>query len=458
MSGYWHDEEQPPTPLTEPPASPAPNAFLTYLAPDVSLPGPEHPSSAPGDGGSTPPRSFRKRAMAVAAVMSVVVAFGVIATVTSKVSGVRAALASVFASPTLKVVMSAHTANPQEQTTVSQYSVALTVTSQNGRQPLSGSDGVDDYEVSVLRGSTDLADLIIADDAVFVRVNVRAVDPGSYAHEMQSLASDLRPGPAYDVARAFLGDEWVGVEDSTVESFAKSLGATTPQPQSRLSFDNLRNAFTLSFAQSWDTWASVHQLSSRNGVTEYSLKLPVQHFVATFFKDIKGTLLEDVPSADEATFRSELNLLSALIGRIPAGLEIPMTLWVTNGSLSRLDIAYNGDSLDLAISHPAVGVAPPAGASMLTASVIRSLVNAYLPCGPLSGSTNASGASGLASSSCGPGTSGAPGNVTMPGGVPGGSSGVPAISGISSGLSGISSLSGISGSSGGARWSAGSST
>ena len=97
--------------------------------------------------------------------MSVVVAFGVIATVTSKVSGVRAALASVFASPTLKVVMSAHPANPQEQTTVSQYSVALTVTSQNGRQPLSGSDGVDDYEVSVLRGSTDLADLIIADDA-----------------------------------------------------------------------------------------------------------------------------------------------------------------------------------------------------------------------------------------------------------------------------------------------------
>ena len=58
-----------------------------------------------------------------------------------------------------------------------------------------------------------------------------------------------------------------------------------------------------------------------------------------------------------------------------------MTLWVTNGSLSRLDIAYNGDSLDLAISHPAVGVAPPAGASMLTASVIRSPSTPTCPAG-----------------------------------------------------------------------------
>ncbi|HKH88691.1 MAG TPA: hypothetical protein VKA05_07700, partial [Acidimicrobiales bacterium] len=163
MSEYWEGDGQAPVPNAESPASPEQAASAAYLAPDLSLPVEDGPSPMTDAEVPAPRRSLRKRVMAVAAVMSVVVAFSVVATINARVGGVRAALASVFSSPTLKVVISAHTTDLQEQSAVSQYSVAVTVTSQNGSRPLSGSDGVDDYEVSVLRGGTDLGDLIIAD-------------------------------------------------------------------------------------------------------------------------------------------------------------------------------------------------------------------------------------------------------------------------------------------------------
>jgi hypothetical protein len=344
-------------------------------------------------------RWFRKGIIA-GAVMSVVVVVSLVATISSRESGVSAALATVFSSPTLRVVISAHTTNPQEQATVSQYSVVLAVTSENGRRPLSGADGVDDYELSVLRSGVDLGDVIIADHAVYVRVNVQAIAPNSYAGIMKSLRKKVAPGPAFEFTQALVNDQWVGVDDSTIESFVKSLGVAAAQPHSNVSFDGLRNAFTLSFAQSWDAWVSIHELSSSNGVTEYSIKLPVQHFVSTFVKDISGAILKEVPAADVGSVRSVLSDASSAINEIPAGLEIPMTMWVTNGSLSQLAITYEGNSLDLAISHPTVGVTVPPGALMLTTSIIHSLRGDFAVCLPFGSSPCES-----SSSSSGPGIS-----------------------------------------------------
>ena len=139
--------------------------------------------------------------------------------------------------------------------------------------------------------------------------------------------------------------------------------------------DDVRNAFAMSFAQSWDTWATIHQLSSDNGTTEYSLQMPLRDFVGTFLDHIDGTLSKDIPS-----IKSTLPSLAAAVNRIPATIEIPMTMWVTNGSLSQLDVTYHGTSVDMAISHPTDGVAAPQGAVMLTTATVNSLEKDYRVC------------------------------------------------------------------------------
>jgi membrane-associated protease RseP (regulator of RpoE activity) len=379
------------------PAEPGLATSDALLAPDLSLATAAADGSVVGD--SQAPRkswSLRKRIVAVAIVVSVVAAFSVVvAGAESREGGVHAALASVFSSPTLEVVMSAHTSDKQEEATAAKYSVALTVTSENGQQPLSGSDDVDNYEVSVFRGGVDLGDMIVADHGLFARVDFQAIDPGDYAKELQSLNNNVPPGPALVLAQAFLNDTWVGIDESTIDSFAKVLGVNTTKRQPNVNLNGLRNAFTLSFVQSWDAWSSIHQLSSSNGTIEYSLKLPVQHFVSTFVTDISGAIVADVPKADAATASSVLRSASAAISHIPAGLEIPMTLWVTKGSLTQLDITYKGSFLDLTISHPTVGVSPPLGATMITTEMIHSLLGDYGLCPPGSGESGISGISGV---------------------------------------------------------------
>jgi hypothetical protein len=400
MSGYWQDDTRPHAQDEPLPPPPDREASEGAPAPHSSVPAPPVAWSAL-DTSRKPSRWFRK-AIIVAAVMSVVVVVSLAAAVTSKGDGVSAALATVFSSPTLRVVITAHTTDPQEETSVSQYSVVLAVTSENGSQPLSATAGADEYEVSVLRGGVDLGDVIVAGHAVYARVNFRAIVPGSYANLTQSLRNDVPPGPAYALGSAFLDDEWVGIDESTIVSYVKSLGVAVAQPQAKINFDGLRDAFTLSFAQAWDAWVSIHELSSANGVTEYSLELPVQHFVASFVKDLTAPILNDLPAADVATARSALRDVSGAVNRIPAGLEIPMTMWVTNGSLSRLDITYKGDSLDLAISHPTVGVTAPVGAVMVTRSIIHSLSDDFGLCPSTAGSAGESTALSLGSSSCQP--------------------------------------------------------
>jgi hypothetical protein len=341
-------------------------------------------------------------------------AFGLVIAVNSREGGIHAALASVFSSPTLKVVFTAHTTNQSQEATLGEYSVALSVTSVNGSRPLSGADGVDNYEISVLRSGVDLGDLVVADQGVYARLNLQAIDAHAYESALTTLSNDVPPGAGYNLGEAFLSDQWVGLSDSTIDSWVKGFAAK--EKASLSEFDNLRNAFALSFAQSWDTWASIHQKSG-NGTTVYSLKLPVQHFVATLWSDVKATVLKDVPS-----LKADIGSISSEIGRIPASLELPITMTVTGGSLTAVAVSYKGDSLSLAISHPAVGVSAPTGATMITTAAIKSLINGLI-CG---GSSSSSGELGLG---CGCGS-------------------LPSCLGISppnSGISGMPGTSGISG-------------
>ncbi|MFZ0173613.1 MAG: hypothetical protein WAL04_18165, partial [Acidimicrobiales bacterium] len=253
----------------------------------------------------------------------------------------------------------------------SAYSVVLTLTSENGQQPLSGSDGVDDFELSVLRSGTDLGDLLVADGAVYGRLNLQAISPSDFAKATASVGKNVPSGPANTLAEAFIDDQWVGVADSTIASFVKGLGASSREPN----FETDRNAAALSFAQSWDTWASIREVSSSGSTTEYTLAMPVRNFVASFIQHLESALAKEVPS-----LARHLGSTSLLVRAIPASLTIPMTMWVTNGSLSQLDISYKGNSLDMAISHPAAGVSAPSGAVMLTPVIITSLENDFSAC------------------------------------------------------------------------------
>ena len=121
----------------------------------------------PGDDrGSKGSRSFPLRIVAVAAALVVLAAFGVVAVFNTRESGVKAALASVYSSGTVKVIFTAHSTNPRGEAIAGRYSVALTLTSDKGGQPLSASDGPYSLEVSVLRGGADLGDVVVDHGAV----------------------------------------------------------------------------------------------------------------------------------------------------------------------------------------------------------------------------------------------------------------------------------------------------
>jgi len=319
---------------------------------------------------------MRIRIVAAALALTVAAAFGVAALVSSTAGGIRAAFAGVFSTPTLRVVISAHSTNAAEEAVAGRYSVVLTVTGKNGHGPLSGPGGPGNYEISVLRGGADLGDVVVVHNAVYGRINLRAIDGRSYASAVHSLAG-LPPGAERDVVSAVVHGRWVGISDTTIESLVKSLDRSAVPRPTGVKFDNLRHAFSLSFVQSWDAWTSIHQLSSRNGVTRYSVKLPVQHFVSTFLHDVKGSLLKDLPASDVRIARAELRAASSAVDRIPAGLAVPMIFSVTNGSLTNVVISHKGDSLSLAISHPAAGVTAPPAPTIVTESMLRSLLSGF---------------------------------------------------------------------------------
>jgi hypothetical protein len=319
------------------------------------------------------PRSVRRRLVVVGVAASVLAAFGTVAAgAFARQDAVHAAFASLFGSPTLEVVFSAQTSDPHTEAAISPYSVAVTVTSENGTQPLSGSDGIDNFEVSLYRSGIDLGDVLVADGAVYGRLNLQGISAADYAKATASIARQIA-GPEASLASAFINDQWVGVDDATLKSVVDSFDSSAKPVASDI--DGVRNAVSMSFAQSWETWASIHQLSSANGTTEYSLEMPLRNFVGTFLDHVTGALVKVVPG-----LKADLPDLDKAIMRIPASTEIPMTMWVTDGSLSQLDISYHGDGLNMAISHPADGVAAPTGAVMVTSANVDALETDYGIC------------------------------------------------------------------------------
>ena len=308
----------------------------------------------------------------VAVALVVAVGVAVVSTV-SRVSAVNAALTSVFSSSNLRVVLTTRVANPSTEATLQSYSVVVAVTSQGATAPLSGSGGVDSFEISLLKSGIDLGDVIVADQGVYVRLDLAAIDPHGYRRILRSIERRTAAGPGSEIARALVRGKWVGIKDSTIESFARSIAPRAMPAAPHV--DALRNSFAVSFAQSWDTWASIHQISSAGGTTEYSVEIPERDFVGTFVSDLQRSLARAVPSAADLA-----RVVSGAVSQIPATLRIPVNMWVTGGSLTRLEISYQGSSLEMAISHPPVGVSAPRGAAMVTLGEVHALQRDYGIC------------------------------------------------------------------------------
>jgi hypothetical protein len=147
---------------------------------------------------------------------------------------------------------------------------------------------------------------------------------------------------------------------SELKSLAK-LGPNSPKVK------ELRLEVTSSLSQSLLTWLSIRQKADG----EYSLNLPVRSFVGSVVdklaKPVESFL--DQPAVPQSE-------ISKALKEIPAGLTVNANLWISNGSLTKIQafIPTTSAYLEIGISHPSSPVTAPSGATMLTAAQLEGLV------------------------------------------------------------------------------------
>ncbi|MGO9560235.1 MAG: hypothetical protein ACLPQS_17720 [Acidimicrobiales bacterium] len=334
-----------------------------------------------------PARRRRRRYVVAGAVLLLVTAAVAIPLSLEQAQTVSAAVSGVFAQSSVRFAFSASVASqgPGPSGLGSQglgsYSVVVEITNPTGG-PVSAQGSSDAFEVSLLHGTTDLGDVLLADGAFYLRLNTTAIDqldqssePASDSVSGPDLASTLTRAankrPALAWLHTVVSGGWIGIEESAVEQYAKRLDPHPAAPG--INESALRSAFALSFAQAWDAWESTHVVSTTSGVTEYSVSLPVRDFLGTFLADLESQLEKSVPSAEHL-----VPTLRKAIDEIPASLSIPVQLWIDNGTLIKVAVSYHGTTVSVGISHPNVGLAAPSGATMITIADIRAFAHWFV--------------------------------------------------------------------------------
>jgi len=346
-------------------------------------------------------RRRRTRIVAVVA-LAAVVTVGAVAIPAQfrRANTVRNALGSVFSSSTVQFTLSVTPSGHTTQTPPGQpspllpndslqnYSVQVTVTNPTGG-PVSDAADSDSIEVSVLRGTTDLGDLMVADGAAYLHLNLDGLFGANAPSEVSSWDQLAQRNPSLAFLSTLAAGGWVGITESAIDSYVTSRGNTPPSP---VDIGGLRSSFALSFAQSWDVWTSVKQVSTVNGVTEYSLTLPVRNFLGSVLTDVTSQLEKTIPSAQRL-----IPELVSDIDRISQSTTIPMQMWVQDGSMTKLSILHGSEALVIDVAHPGVGVTPPAGATMITVADIQSWFDsAFAICSVVSNPGSPTGWTGYA--------------------------------------------------------------
>jgi hypothetical protein len=292
-------------------------------------------------------RRMRRRAAAVvAAVVVVSVAAFVVPAQLRTASTVRLALSGVFSPPAVQLTIT----DP-----VSPYSVQVTLTNPTGGS-VSSAAASDNLEISVQRAGTTLLQVVVDGGAVYVRVHL----VGFYRAPEEAISSwqsAAQQDPQLWYLSTLAGGAWVGTTVSSVDTYLASGGHPAPSPSD---VGDLRSAFALSFAQSWDAWSSASKLSTSDGVTEYAVTLPTRNFLGTLLSDATAELTKAIPESAQGVTQAV-----QWIDEIPAGDSVPVRLWLANGSLTKMQIPLSHGAYDIAVSDTARAVSAPAGALMI---------------------------------------------------------------------------------------------
>lgn len=307
---------------------------------------------------------------------------------------VRSALTSAFDGPTTQITVTAQGLPGQAAIADNSVSVVLTTSKE------SGSTSIEDQavDISINYQSAYLVDLRSVNGSEYLRLNLKYIEGLAGPTAMASASKTLdelaqRPGFGF-IHDAMLGN-WVGVSTSTLAALGHQLAPQLPSAYSSISsISGLQNASGISssvvdsWVQSVRTWLSVHQ--TKKG--EYSLSLPVRSFAGSILKSLAKPL---------STYSSEPFLspsqLSKTLNEIPTDLSLHANLWVSGGSVSKLQILIPNStgSIVIAISHPAASVQVPADATMLTEGDLTTIFGTVS--GPLSKALGSKGG-GLLSS------------------------------------------------------------
>jgi hypothetical protein len=293
---------------------------------------------------------------------------------------VHSALTSVFKSPTTQFVVTAQNLPGQASIADGSFSIVVT-TSQESGASLSASGLQRAVDVSIYHESTNLVDVREVGESVYLRVDLPDIaafgSPGTLASISKTLDT-LAAHPGLGYLHDILAGSWVGISEKTLVAFAhlieRQLPSTATATLNTQKLSQLQTAVEISFAQSVRMWLSIHQKSA----DEYSLSLPVRQFAGSLLQGLAKPLTEYLK--DPLLSGSELQ---AVADRIPASLSVRADMWVTNGSMSRLQIFVPNSSASILIdiSHPSARVLAPSNATMLTTSNLTALLGAEDPGG-----------------------------------------------------------------------------
>ena len=294
---------------------------------------------------------------------------------------VRSAFTSAFDSPTTQITVTAQGLSGQAALADNSVSVVLT-TSQEGGSTSIDSQAVD---LSINYQTAYLVDLRSVQGSEYFRVNLKYLEgiagPTTMASALKTV-DELAQRPGFAFLHDVLLGNWVGVSTSTLAALGHQLSPQLPSAYSSISsISGLQNASGISssvvssWVQSVRTLLSVHQVKTG----EYSLSLPVRSFA----KSILNSLAAPLAKYSSEPFLSP-SQLSKTMGEIPADLSLHANVWVSGGSVSKLQILIPNStgSIVIAISHPAAPVQVPTDATILTEGDLTTIFGTLS--GPLS--------------------------------------------------------------------------
>ena len=280
---------------------------------------------------------------------------------------VSGAVSSVFAQPDVRFVVT-ESATPR----LPGYAVALTISNPSGGA-VSAPGAKDSYEFSVLHRGADLGDVMVTHTAIYFRLGTAAIDQliaanGSNRSLVRTLDRIARKHPELAWLGQVAAGDWLGFRLSQLEPYLKRTLKEVGPPASKLEHEAtvMRSAFTMSFAEAWDAWTSLHVASTSGSTTEYELRLPVRDFLLNFARDFESHIEASLPQLDRS-----FPAMNRALGRIPTKLALPIDLWISNGSLSKVAVSYHGITVDVGISHPGPLPSSPANVTYLTVRQLK---------------------------------------------------------------------------------------